>query len=402
MRAEPARRRGLRWSSGRGRGPLGWALLALSLGASPRAPRAEGTPPPPRVERLDLLGEVRLAPGTRVLDTTLGGLSALAYDPGRACWYALSDDRSQVDPARFYTLTLDLSDGRLERADLAFAAVTSLTDAEGRAFPAKSLDPEGLALARDGAALFVSSEGDPRIGQAPWVKGFGLDGRERRTFAVPERYLPAPGRGVRVNLGFEALTLTPDGRTLVTAVENALLQDGPLADLSHGSRCRVLFLDVASGKAMREVAYDLEPVAQAPTPPTALKTNGLPDLLALDDAGTFLLIERSFSEGAGATVRLYEVDLREASDTSALPALARADGSYEPVERRGAKRLLLDLGTLGIRPDNLEAMALGPSLPDGRRLLVLMSDDNFSPVQVTQVLAFAVTFAAPAGPPPGR
>lgn len=402
MRTAPTGRAGPR----RGRAPRPgsgvWALLALGLTAVSAPSRAEDPPPPPRVERLELLGEVRLAPGTRVLGTTLGGLSALAYDPGRGCWYALSDDRSQVDPARFYTLTLNLSDGRLDRADLAFTAVTPLTDAEGRTFPAKSLDPEGLALARDGASLFVSSEGDPRIGQAPWVKGFGLDGRERRTFAVPERYLPAPGRGVRVNLGFEALTRTPDGRTLVTAVENALLQDGPPADLSHGSRCRVLFLDVASGKAVREAAYDLEPVAKAPTPPTALKTNGLPDLLALDDVGTFLLIERSFSEGAGATVRLYEVDLREASDTSALPALSRPDGSYEPVERRGAKRLLLDLATLGIRPDNLEAMALGPSLPDGRRLLVLLSDDNFSPVQVTQVLAFAVTFAAPAGPPPAR
>jgi hypothetical protein len=35
-------------------------------------------------------------------------------------------------------------------------------------------------------------------------------------------------------------------------------------------------------------------------------------------------------------------------------------------------------------------MTFGPELPDGRRTLVLVSDDNFSETQVTQFLAFAV------------
>ena len=41
-------------------------------------------------------------------------------------------------------------------------------------------------------------------------------------------------------------------------------------------------------------------------------------------------------------------------------------------------------------------MALGRTLPDGRRLLVLVADDNFKPgQQVNQVLAFAVSLGAP-------
>jgi hypothetical protein len=42
------------------------------------------------------------------------------------------------------------------------------------------------------------------------------------------------------------------------------------------------------------------------------------------------------------------------------------------------------------RVDNLEGKAWGPRPPDGRRTLVLVSDNNFSAAPVTQLLAFAV------------
>jgi hypothetical protein len=35
-------------------------------------------------------------------------------------------------------------------------------------------------------------------------------------------------------------------------------------------------------------------------------------------------------------------------------------------------------------------MTFGPRLADGRRSLVLLSDDNFNPAQLTLFLAFAV------------
>jgi hypothetical protein len=52
------------------------------------------------------------------------------------------------------------------------------------------------------------------------------------------------------------------------------------------------------------------------------------------------------------------------------------------------KRLLLDLDTLGIELENLEGMTLGPRLADGSQTLVVISDDNFSADQKTQVLLF--------------
>lgn len=56
------------------------------------------------------------------------------------------------------------------------------------------------------------------------------------------------------------------------------------------------------------------------------------------------------------------------------------------------KVLLLDLADLTIAVDNYEGMAIGPLLPDGRRLLLLVNDDNYNPRQLgTQFLAFALT-----------
>jgi hypothetical protein len=54
------------------------------------------------------------------------------------------------------------------------------------------------------------------------------------------------------------------------------------------------------------------------------------------------------------------------------------------------KTLLVDL-TDTVHPlDNIEGITLGPRLPDGHQSLVLVSDDNFSPRQITQFVAFAL------------
>lgn len=57
------------------------------------------------------------------------------------------------------------------------------------------------------------------------------------------------------------------------------------------------------------------------------------------------------------------------------------------------KTLVTDLSDVpGLRRvDNVEGITLGPRLPDGRRSVLLVSDDNFSSTQTTQFLAFAAT-----------
>ena len=102
------------------------------------------------------------------------------------------------------------------------------------------------------------------------------------------------------------------------------------------------------------------------------------------DAARMLVLERAFSLGVGNSLRLYEIDTRDGSDTLALPALRT--GEYRAVR----KRLVADFAQLGLsRLDNTEAMCWGPALPGGHRCLVVASDDNFSSRQVTQFAAFA-------------
>jgi len=60
------------------------------------------------------------------------------------------------------------------------------------------------------------------------------------------------------------------------------------------------------------------------------------------------------------------------------------------------KRLLLDFDDIvdkltTPKLDNFEGMVLGPRLPDGRRSLILASDDNFSSAQRTVFVALALT-----------
>jgi 3-phytase len=88
----------------------------------------------------------------------------------------------------------------------------------------------------------------------------------------------------------------------------------------------------------------------------------------------------------GNTIKLYEVALPGADDVNGFDSLSTLLSGIEPVE----KTLLLNLDTLGIPLDNVEGMTFGPRLPDGRRSLVLVSDNNFSAVAFTQFLLFAV------------
>jgi 3-phytase/alkaline phosphatase D len=111
----------------------------------------------------------------------------------------------------------------------------------------------------------------------------------------------------------------------------------------------------------------------------------LVELLALDNSGTLLALERSFSVGVGNNIKLYEVRLQGATDISGFNSV---DGLE--VEAVAQKRLLLDFAELGVPLDNIEGITLGETLPDGRQSLVVVSDNNFSPTQVTQVLAFAI------------
>jgi hypothetical protein len=61
--------------------------------------------------------------------------------------------------------------------------------------------------------------------------------------------------------------------------------------------------------------------------------------------------------------------------------------SYEPMSKELVANFKIDLG---VTPDNVEGMTFGPKLPDGRQVLIVVSDNNFNPSQTTQFIALAV------------
>jgi 3-phytase len=124
-------------------------------------------------------------------------------------------------------------------------------------------------------------------------------------------------------------------------------------------------------------------------PATQFAVSGLVELLPFNDE-FMLSMERSFSVGApgtGNTIKLYSVAFPGADDVNGTDSIAGSLGVLRPVR----KTPLLDLRTLGIPLDNVEGMTIGPDLPDGRRSLVLVSDNNFAASQFTQFLLFALS-----------
>ena len=344
-------------------------------------------PLPPAPARLKLLGQTVLPHGLEFGGTTVGGLSALDHDPASGLWIALCDDRSELQPARFYTLRVELRPGALR---VEVDGVATLRQANGSTYPRRNtrgevVDPEAARLLPGGRSLLWASEGDFRVNQPPGLRESRLDGTFVRAFEVPPllHYGPRPGTGARDNNTFEGLALTPDARTAWVAMEAALEQDGPVPGVGRpGGPCRITAFDLASGRARTQIAYLPDAVPRAAAVPGGYTDSGISEILMLNDA-RMLVLERAYMMGVGNALRLYEIDTRDASDTLALQQLR--PGSY----RAPAKRLVADFAQLGLsRLDNTEGMCWGPRLPNGHRSLVVVSDDNFSSRQLTQFAAF--------------
>jgi len=343
----------------------------------------------------ELIGTANIPTGTQFEGTEIGGLSSITYDPRRGVYYAISDDQGTIDPVRYYTLDIDVSDGQLDSGDITFLEVTTILDESGMPYAPGSLDPEGLALAHEGS-LYLTSEGfatrTPPVN--PFVNRMNLNGHQTRSLTIPAKFLPnvSGTQGVRTNLAFESLNVTPDQRSLFTASEGALAQDGPAANLGQESLARILQYRLSSGQPGNEYVYVVNPVAEIPVPPDHFRVNGVVELLPLDNLGTMLAMERSFSVGAGNTIWLYEIETQGATNVAPYFSLFPNGVSEPPVSFVPVtKRLILNVeADLGIEPDNLEGMAFGPALPDGRLPLILISDNNFAANQTTQFIVLAV------------
>ncbi|RFS82559.1 esterase-like activity of phytase family protein [Actinomadura spongiicola] len=339
------------------------------------------------------LGERTLPHLMKFQGTTVGGLSGIDRDPRTGTWYLISDDRWRYDPARFYTGRVDIAPATGAFTGVTITGVATLTRPDGTPYPGyakpDSADPETIRYDPGTRRPLWGSEGDRPTESKPDIplsdqllQWAGTDGRYRGSLPLPANVrLTDTRRGPRRNGGFEGLTLTPKG--IAAMLEAPRYEDGDPPTVERGAVTRLTLWDRA-GHVRAQYAYPVERLPAAPNPRDGIADSGVSEILAID-AHRFLSLERTWLQGVGYKVRLYEFDTRGATDVLGRDALAPGR-PYRPV----TKRFVADLGRYGSSTQNLEGMGWGPRLRSGECTLVVASDDNFSQEEVTQFLAFAV------------
>lgn len=330
--------------------------------------------------------QYRIPADQQFAQTAVRGLSGIDYNSTTGEYYIISDDRSQQQPARYYTANILLKGYAIDT--VLFNRVDSLRTDNGTLFPARTADPEAIRF--DGLSGFLawSSEGERvvqpgrEILQQPFIRLMNKRGMVLDSLRVPERFrYQAFEKGARNNGSLEAMSYTPDYRQLWLCMEEPLYEDGPRLDTANNnSYLRLFGIDRFTGKQVGEFAYRAEKVAFAPSPADAYRINGVSEILFLD-SNRFLVMERSFSTGRrSCTVRIFLASFAGATDISGMESLA-LQKDIQPV----SKKLLFDFNVLNRHIDNLEGMCWGPVLPNGHRSLLIISDDNFSDRQETQL-----------------
>jgi hypothetical protein len=344
---------------------------------------------------LRFLGATDVPNDAQVDGALVGGLSGIDYDPLSKEWAIISDDKSDHAPARFYLARIAL-DGGAPQVTLEHAIPFRQQD--GALYPNTKAggdvpDPESIRFDPSGKALWWTSEGSGKLKLTPFIRETAPDGKFMARFPLPAMFdmQDAKTVGPRDNLTFEGLSFTPAHDALWLGMETALAQDGPIATVDAGSVARFTKFDL-TGKVLGQYAYPVDPIQRKPAGPYS--DNGVSEVLALDE-NRLLVVERSGVQGADDKwtmyIRLYEADATGATDVGGMATLKGAN--YQPMQ----KRLILglskmpELGSAALPfIDNIEGVSFGPNLPDGNRSLVLVSDNNFNPAQVTQFLAFEV------------
>ena len=250
------------------------------------------------------------------------------------------------------------------------------------------LDPEGIRVSADGKSVFVSDEYGPYVYQFDRATGQRL-----RAYKLPDELNvsqlspvgateinasknPAGNTSGRVaNKGMEGLAITPDGKTLVGAMQAALIQERDYqvgATNPNGKIIRLVTIDVATG-ATKQFAYKLT------------TGSGVSEITAINDH-EFLVDERDGSglgngDSTGANGKVfYKIDITGATDISGMTEAQIA--AVTPLTKTATVNFVSLLNANGITsnriPAKIEGLAFGDDLfVNGVRMHTLwVANDN--------------------------
>lgn len=296
------------------------------ISAKPIAAFETGDPSRRRFGALEFRGGLVLTSSNR----SFGGFSALCVQRDGAHFVALSDRASWLRGRIVYEGNRPVG--------ISEASMAPVLDEKGEAAP--KWDTESIA--EDRGRLYVGLERTNRILRYDFGnKGF---------LAHAEPVDVPPGiKELPFNQGLEALVFVPNkyplGGTLIAISERGLDDAGNIKSFLIGG-------PNPGGFTMKRTK-EFDPSDAA----------FLPD-------GDLLVLERKYSMQSGVSMRIRRIPLRDIKPGALVdcPVIIEADSQFQI--------------------DNMEALSVHRS--HGETVLTLMSDDNFSAVQRTLLLQFAL------------
>lgn len=350
-----------------------------------------------QVSQLKYVNTYVLPHNLQFQQTTVGGLSAIDFDQQTGTYYMISDDRSAINPARFYTAKISVSGAGIDSVTI--TGVKTLLQKNGESYPkvsayaTRTTDPEAMRYNPVTRQLIWTSEGERIILPEdttlidPAITIISTDGKYADSIPLPGNLrMKLTESGPVRNGVLEGLTFADHYKTLYVSLEEPLYQDGPRADLTHNHPfIRIYKFDLKSKKNTAQYAYELDPVALPPLKRDGESNNGIPDILWLGQ-DKMLITERSYSAGQkGTNIKVFLADLKDAQDIKGVHSLIET-----PAQRAVKKKLLLNMDDLGIYIDNIEGATFGPVLPNGHQSVIFVADNNFNQKEQMQFMLFEV------------
>ncbi len=376
-----------------------WLVASASVLAQPAVTLHQVISIPGTATDRSQLSE-EILPGTP--HNQFGGVSAIEWT-GTGDEYWVLPDRGPSDGAanyhcRVHRVRLPLGEGSRQPEIL---ETIMLVDQRGAPFLGSSamfvatadqmrrLDPEGLRL--DSAGNFLISDE-----YGPQVIRFSRSGRFIEELPVPSAFpIDNPSadaqeedannqKGRRSNRGMEGLAISPNGESLVGLMQSPLLQDAErnASGKAVGLNSRIWRYDLRRG-IHQQFVYRQDH-----------RDHKMHEILALDDMH-FLVIEQDGKAGENAAYKkIVSISLRGATEIANEIVLPPGDlpASIRPANKTDFIDLLApEFGLAGpAMPEKIEGLCWGPHLADGRRLLVVATDNDFKSNQDSLFYFFAV------------
>ncbi len=342
--------------------------------------------------KLSYLNDQMYVTGEKFQETEIGGLSGLSFDAKTNTLLAISDDRSKINPARFYEFQLNLVQNKIE---IKPKSVVLLKDKANQTFKKNTIDFEGITLIND--QVVISSEGsinsDPIV--EPEIFVFKRDGSFVKNIEVPSSITHKKEVkdqfGARDNLVLEPLSSLNGENFFLTGTEEALVQDDRISTPTHQSTVRIFQYE--NDLLQKSYAYKLDLVPSIPVGGLTVGETGLVDFIVLNKE-QFISMERSYLPLAKKTVVKIFLSTLSKDTTDIKDIDSIKDKKINVVQ----KKLLLNLDDIKDKfskenqeIDNIEGICLGPKLSNGNQTVILVSDNNFSKTQKTQFIFLEMT-----------